>query len=57
MQGDQPPKQYECSHWMYYICTPKIFDYGSAASTFWLRSVMINGRDITENFRNASLMF
>ena len=33
------PSQYECNHWIYYICMPKNFDYGSAASTFWLHSV------------------
>ena len=37
------PSQYECSHWIYYKCILKIFDYGSAASTFWLRLVTMNG--------------
>ena len=37
------PSQYECSHWMYYICVPKKFNYGSAAVTFWLCSVTMNG--------------
>ena len=34
------PSQYECRHWMYYICIP---DCGSAASTFWLCSLTMNG--------------
>ena len=50
------PSQYECSHWIYYICIHKIFDCGSAASTFRLCSVMMNGH-ITENFDYESLMF
>ena len=48
----------ECNHWMYYICMPKNFVYGSAASTFWLRfryNGQINSRDIMENFGYASL--
>ena len=36
------PSQYKCSNWMCYICIHKIFDYGLAANTFWLRLVMIN---------------
>ena len=27
-----------------YICIPKIFDYGSAVSMFWLCSVTMNGQ-------------
>ena len=50
------PSQYACSHWMYYICIPKIFDYGSAASTFGYDE-QTYPRDITENFGYASLMF
>ena len=36
------PSQYECSHWTY-IYMPKTFNYESAAFTFWLCSVTING--------------
>ena len=38
---------------MYYICIPKIFDYGLTASTFWLRLVMINGHilEISQKFQ------
>ena len=43
--------QYECSYWMYYICIPKIFDYGSAASTFWLHSVTMNGHILEISWR------
>ena len=38
-----------------YICIPKIFDYGSAASMFWLRLVTMNGH-ILEMSRRILVM-
>ena len=40
MQGDQPPKPIRVQP-VDVLYT--IFDFGSAASMFWLRSIMING--------------
>ena len=48
----------ECPILLDVLCIPKIFDYGSAASTFWLRSAIMNRhRHVMENFGYASLMF
>ena len=52
------PSQYECSHWIYYICIPKTFDYGSSATVVhsgyddWT-----DPRGIMMNFSYASLVF
>ena len=52
------PSQYEYSHWIYYICIPKNFDYGSAATVVHSRyDDPTDPRGITVNFSCASLVF
>ena len=57
-QGDQSPKSIRVQPLdiLYTVCIPKNFDYGSAASMFWLCSVTKNGQ-ILEISQRISVVF